>query len=101
VLHFDEVRYLRHVLGEATENFLKELVKIMVQGCRYARDEMGKTIMICVSLDAYSEDEVDRRYHLLAKKAFEGEQFPVYPALGAPIKALSNLYRYKAQCRNS
>ena len=101
ILHFDEVRYLRHVLGEATENFLKELVKIMVQGCRYARDEMGKTIMICVSLDAYSEDEVDRRYHLLAKKAFEGEQFPVYPALGASIKALSNLYRYKVQYRNS
>jgi acyl-CoA synthetase (NDP forming) len=101
VLHFDEVRYLRHVLGEATENFLKELVKIMVQGCRFARDEMGKTIMVCVSLDAYSEDEVDRRYHLLAKKAFERERFPVYPALGAAIRALSNLYRYKAQCRNS
>jgi len=100
VLHFDEVRYLRLVLGEAIENFLKELVKIMVQGCRYARDERGKTIMICVSLDAYSEDGEDRRYHLLAKKAFESEQFPVYPALGASIKALSNLYRYKAQCRN-
>jgi len=100
VLHFDEVRYLRYVLGEATENFLKELVKLMVQGCRYARDKMGKTIMICVSLDAYSQDEEDRRYHLLAKKAFESEQFPVYPALGASIKALSNLYRYKAQCRN-
>lgn len=100
VLHFDEVRYLRQVLGEATENFLKELVKIMVQGCRYARDEMGKTIMICVSLDAYSEDEVDRSYHFLAKKAFESERFPVYPSLGASIKALSNLYRYKAQCRN-
>jgi acyl-CoA synthetase (NDP forming) len=100
VLHFDEVRYLRHVLGEATENFLKELIKIMVQGCRYARDEMGKTIMICVSLDAYSEDEVDRSYHLLAKKAFEREQFPVYPALSASIKALSNLYRYKAQSSN-
>jgi acetyltransferase len=100
VLHFDEVRYLRHVFGEATENFLKELVKIMVQGCRYARDEMGKAIMVCVSLDAYSEDEEDRRYHLLAKKAFESEQFPVYPALGASIKALSNLYRYKARCCN-
>jgi acyl-CoA synthetase (NDP forming) len=99
VVHFDEVRYLRLVLGEATENFLKELVKIMVQGCRYARDERGKTIMICVSLDAYSEDEKDRMYHLLAKKAFESEQFPVYPALGASIKALSNLYRYTAQRR--
>jgi acyl-CoA synthetase (NDP forming) len=100
VLHFDEIRYLRQVLGEAFENFLKELVKIMVQGCRYARDEMGKTIMVCVSLDAYSEDEEDRRYHLLVKKAFESERFPVYPALGDSIKALSNLYRYRAQCRN-
>jgi len=100
VLHFDEVRYLRHVFGEATEDFLKELVMIMIQGCTYARDEMGKTIMICVSLDAYSEDEEDRRYHLLAKKAFESEQFPVYPALGASIKALSNLYRYTARCHN-
>jgi acetyltransferase len=87
VLHFDEVRYLRNVLGEAMDNFLNELVKIMVQGCKYARDEMGKTIMVCVALDAYSEDEEDREYHLLAKRAFESEQFPVYPALGASIKA--------------
>jgi acyl-CoA synthetase (NDP forming) len=100
VLHFDEVRYLRNVLGEAMDNFLKELVKIMVQGCKYARDEMGKTIMVCVALDAYSEDEEDREYHLLAKRAFESEQFPVYPALGASIKALANLCKYEARCRN-
>jgi acyl-CoA synthetase (NDP forming) len=97
VLHFDEVRYLRQVLGQAFEGFLKELVEIMVQGCRYARDEMGKTVMVCVSLDTYSEDEEDRRYHLLAKKAFEHDQLPVYPALGASIKALANLYGYSAQ----
>jgi acyl-CoA synthetase (NDP forming) len=97
VLHFDEVRYLRHVLGEATEGFLRELVEMMVQGCRYARDEMGKAVMICVSLDAYSDDEVDRKYHLFAKRAFESEEFPVYPSLGASIKALSNLYRYRVQ----
>jgi acetyltransferase len=93
VLHFDEVRYLRQVLGQGFEDFLEELVESMVQGCRYARDEMGKTVMVCVSLDAYSEDEEDRRYHLLAKKAFERDQFPVYPALGASIKALASLYR--------
>jgi acyl-CoA synthetase (NDP forming) len=97
VLHFDEVRYLRHVLGQAMENFLKQLVTTLVDGCKYARDEAGKTVVICVSLDAYSQDEVDRGYHFLAKKAFENEQFPVYPALGASIKALSNLYRCKAQ----
>lgn len=97
VLHFDEVRYLRHMFGTGTESFLKELVGNMVEGCRYARDRMSKPVMVCVSLDAYSEDELDRRYHLLAKKAFENEQFPVYPSLGASIRALSNLYRYKAQ----
>ena len=101
VLHFDEVRYLRHMFGEATENFLKELIEIMVQGCKYARDEMGKTVIICVALDAYSEDEEDRRYHFLAKRVFENERFPVYSSLGASIKALSNLYRYKARCYNS
>jgi len=101
ILHFDEVRYLRYALGEAFEDLLNELTRIMVQGCKYARDEMGKTIMICVSLDAYSEDEEDRMYHLLVKKAFELERFPVYPALGAAIKALSNLYKYKAEYRSS
>ncbi len=99
VLHFDEVRYLRQVLGRAFEGFFKELVEIMVQGCGYARDEMGKTVMVCVSLDAYSEDEEDRRYHLLAKKAFERDLLPVYPTLGASIKALANLCRYRAQRR--
>ena len=98
ILHFDEVRYLRQVLGEGFEDFLNRLVKIMVQGCIYARNEMGKTVMICVSLDAYSEDEADRRYHMQVKKAFEHERFPVYPALGAAIKALSNSYRYGVQC---
>ena len=54
---------------------------------------MSKTVMVCVALDAYSEDEDDRRYHLMAKKAFEAERFPVHPALGPSIKALLNLYR--------
>ncbi len=97
VLHFDEVSYLRRVLGDAVEDLLRDLIKVMVEGCRYARDAMGKTVMVCVALDAYSEDEEDRRYHLLAKKAFEDERFPVYPALGASIKALFNLYRYSSQ----
>jgi len=97
VLHFDEIRYLRHVLGEGFGRFLGTLIETMVEGCKYARDEMDKAVIVCVSLDAYSQDENDRRDHLLAKKAFESAGFPVYPALGASIKALANLYRYKAQ----
>ena len=58
--------------------------------------KLGKTVMVCVALDAYSEDQDDRRYHMMAKKAFEEERFPVYPALGPSIMALSNLCRYAA-----
>lgn len=101
ILHFDEVSYLRRVLGDSIEALLKGLIEVMVAGCRHARDTRGKTVMICVALDAYSEDEEDRRYHLMAKRAFEAERFPVYPALGASIKALHSLYRYSVQCGSS
>jgi acyl-CoA synthetase (NDP forming) len=97
VLHFDEVGYLRRALGDALEGYLRELIDIMLLGCRYARDQMGKTVMTCVALDAYSDDEEDRRYHFLVRKALVDGQFPVYPSLGASIRALANLYRYSAQ----
>jgi hypothetical protein len=93
VLHLDEINYLRHVLGGAFEAHFKELVELLVNGCRYARDEIGKPVMICISLEAYSEDEEDRRYHLMVKKAFEDERFPVYPTLRDSIKALFILYK--------
>ncbi|MFP3898073.1 MAG: acetate--CoA ligase family protein [Dehalococcoidia bacterium] len=96
VLHFDEVAYLRRVLGAELEGYLRDLIGLMIEGCRYARDEMRKTVMVCVALDAYSEDEEDRRQHLLAKKAFEDSGFPVYSSLGASIRALSVLYRYRS-----
>ena len=94
VLHFDEVKYLRRAWGEAFEGRLKELVNVMVNGCEYVRDEIRKPVMLCVSLDAYSEDEEDRMYHLMVKKAFESRQFPVYPSIKASMKALFNLYSY-------
>jgi acyl-CoA synthetase (NDP forming) len=99
VLDFGGVGYLRHVLGDTFEDRLKEFIRLIIEACRHARDEMGKTVMICISLDVYLEDEEDRRANLLAKKRFESERFPVYPSLGGSIKALSSLYRYKAQSR--
>jgi len=99
ILHFDEISYLRRVLGEALESHLKTLIDLMISGCQYARDGIGKPVIICVSLDAYSEDEDDRKDHLIVKKAFEEKQFPVYPSLNDSIKALFNLYRYSAQLR--
>jgi len=97
ILHFDEINYLRHVLGGAFEGHLRELTELLVNGCRYARNEIGKPVMICISLDAFSEDEEDRRYHLMVKKAFEDERFPVFPTLRDTIKALFNLYRIGTQ----
>jgi acyl-CoA synthetase (NDP forming) len=99
VLDFGGVGYVRRELGDAFEDYLRKFIEVIIQGCRYARDETGKTVMICISLDVYSEDEEDRKAHLLAKKAFESERFPVYPSLGASIKALSNLYRYTTRGR--
>ena len=101
VLHFDEVGYLRRALGGALEGYLRELTDIMVLGCRYARDEMGKTVMACVALDAYSDDDEDRRCHLLVRKALVDGQFPVYPSLGASIRALANVYKCSAQRRKT
>ena len=97
ILHFDEINYLRRVLGTAFEGHLKDVVQLMVSGCRYARDEIGKPVMICISLETYSEDEEDRRYHLMVKKTFEDERFPVFPTLRDTIKALYNLYRIGIQ----
>ena len=92
IIHMDEINYLRRVLGPAFEGHLKEVVSLMVDGCRYARDEMGKPVMMCISMETYTKDEEDRRYHLLVKKTFEDERFPVFPTLRDTIKALYNLY---------
>ena len=97
ILHFDEINYLRRVMGNTLETHLQQLVRLMLSACRYVRDELGKPVLICVSLDAYSEDEDDRRYHLMVKKAFDEEGFPVYPTLSASIRAVVNLYKYSSQ----
>jgi acyl-CoA synthetase (NDP forming) len=100
ILHFDEILYLRRVLGSAFDGHFKELIKLLIDGCRYARDEIGKPVMICISMETYSEDEDDREYHLIIKKAFEDERFPVFPTLRDTIKALYNLYRIGLRYNN-
>ncbi|MDD5313592.1 MAG: CoA-binding protein [Dehalococcoidia bacterium] len=97
ILHMDEINYLRRILGEAFEGHLKEVVGLMVDGCLYARDEIGIPVMICISMETYTDDETDRRYHLMVKKIFEDERFPVFSTLRDTIKALYNLYRLGIQ----
>jgi acyl-CoA synthetase (NDP forming) len=45
-------------------------------------------------LDPYLEDEEDRHYNLMIKRAFAAKGFPVYSSLDAGIKALSNLCKF-------
>jgi acyl-CoA synthetase (NDP forming) len=100
ILHFDEILYLRRVLGSAFDSHFNELIELLIDGCLYARDEIGKPVMTCISMETYSEDEEDRKYHILIKKAFEDERFPVFPTLRDTIKALYNLYRIGLRFRN-
>jgi len=93
IVHMDEINYLRRVLGPVFEGHLKEVIDLMLIGCLYARDEIGKPVMLCISMEIFTEDEEDRRYHLMVKKAFEDQRFPVFPTLRDTIKALFNLYR--------
>ncbi|HSR11494.1 MAG TPA: CoA-binding protein, partial [Thermodesulfobacteriota bacterium] len=94
IFQFDQFRYLRRALGEGVGAHMEKLIPLMVEGCRAARDEEGKPVAACISLDAYLEDEEDRRYNLRIKSAFDEAGFPVYSNLDAAMRVVSNLYRY-------
>jgi len=97
VLHIDELKYWRQILAEELEGFVRKILGFMIDACEYARDEIKKPVMICVSLESYSEDEEDRKCHLMVKKEFENKGFPVYPTLDGAIKTLANLYKYRTR----
>jgi len=97
VLHIDELKYWRQILAEELESFVRKVIGFMIDGCEYARDEIKKPVMICVSLETYSEDEEDRKCHLMVKKEFESRGFPVYPTLEGAIKTLFNLHKYRTR----
>ncbi|MDO9514540.1 MAG: CoA-binding protein [Syntrophales bacterium] len=94
VFQFDQVRYLRRILGQGLDAHMKRLIELMVEGCEQARQKEHKPVMITVSLDPYLEDEEDRYYNLLLKRTFVARGFPVYATLDATVKATANLCRY-------
>jgi acyl-CoA synthetase (NDP forming) len=97
VLHIDELKYWKQILAEELEDFVRKVIGFMIDACEYARDEIKKPVMICVSLETYSEDEEDRKCHLMVKKEFENRGFPVYPTLEGAIKTLFNLHKYRTR----
>ena len=66
----------------------------MLEGCQHAREKEKKPVMISIALDPYLEDEEDRNYNLMIKRAFTAKGFPVYANLDAAIKTLSHLYKF-------
>ncbi len=98
ILQFDQFRYLRRVLGKNIGAHMERLIDLMVEGCQHTRERERKPVLVTVSLDPYLEDEEDRHYNLMIKRAFTAKGFPVYSNTEATIKALSNLCRY-SECR--
>jgi acyl-CoA synthetase (NDP forming) len=94
VFQFDQFRYLRRVLGRKVETHMEQLIDLMVEGCQHCREKEKKPVLVTVSLDPYLEDEEDRHYNLMIKRAFEASGFPVYSSMDAAIKVLSNLCRF-------
>jgi acyl-CoA synthetase (NDP forming) len=91
VFQFDQFRYLRRVLGRSVDTHMKRLINLMVEGCLYCREKEKKPVLATVSLDPFLEDQEDRDYNLMIKRAFAAKGFPVYSSTDAAIKVLSNL----------
>ena len=81
-------------LSLRTSEDMERLIELMIEGCEHARQKEHKPVMITVSLDPYLEDEEDRHYNLLLKRAFAARGFPVFANLNATVKAAANLCRY-------
>jgi acyl-CoA synthetase (NDP forming) len=99
VFQFDQFRYLRRILGKKVEAHMKQLIELMVEGCQRSREKEKKPVFVTVSLDPYLEDEEDRHYNLMIKRAFAARGFPVYSNMDAAIKALSNLCKFSLSRR--
>ena len=101
VFQFDQFRYLRRALGKGVEAHMKVLIGLMVGGCLHAREKEKKPTLICVTLDPYLEDDEDRTYNLMIKRAFSEKGFPVYPSLEGAVKTLSHLCNFALRRRPS
>jgi len=96
ILQFDIIRFMTMMWGEGTEEKLKAISDDFLAGCRYARDEADKLVMITLALDAYTDNEMERRLSVMLKKMCEDAGFPVFPSLKAAITTASYMCRYAA-----
>ncbi|MFA5064439.1 MAG: CoA-binding protein [Dehalococcoidia bacterium] len=96
ILQFDIIRFMTLMWGDGTEEKLRAIAEDFLAGCRFARDEAGRLVIITVAIDAYTDNEAERRMTLLAKKMCEEAGFPVAASLREAIRAVSYMYKYAA-----
>jgi hypothetical protein len=80
--------------GESAEEKLRAIAADFLAGCRYARDEAGRLVMIAIYLDPYTDNEMERRLSTMLKKMCEEEGFPVCSSLKEAIRVVSYMCRY-------
>jgi len=79
--------------GQAGER-LEVIARNFLEGCRYARDEAGKLVLITVYLDPYTDHEQERQLSFFLKKLCQSQGFPVYLTLNEAIRTVAYMYRY-------
>jgi acyl-CoA synthetase (NDP forming) len=93
VVQFDQFRYIRRILKQGVGDHVKILTEVILRGVNKVRSTINKPVLFSVILDAYSEDQDERRYSIQMKAAFEKEGYAVYPALDPAMKSVARLYQ--------
>jgi hypothetical protein len=94
VIMFDQFRYIRRVRKDEAYGHMKTVIEMLLEGSDYCRRVLGKPVFLAASLDPFLEDEEDRNANLMLKRAFEQNNYPVYPAADVTVRSLSKLLMY-------
>ena len=94
ILQFDVIKFMVRMWGGQAGEQLEVIARNFLEGCRYARDEAGKLVLITVYLDPYTDHEQERQLSFFLKKLCQSQDFPVYPTLNEAIRTVAYMYRY-------
>lgn len=94
LLQFDVIRFMIGMWGDKVEERFKVVTDRILEGCLYARNKEGKTVIISMFLDSYTENELERKLSMAFKQRCEAEGFPVFPTLREAVRTLSNMHKY-------
>jgi acyl-CoA synthetase (NDP forming) len=97
VVQFDQFRYIRRILKQGVVDHVRILTEVILRGVNRVRSTIDKPVLFSVILDAFSEDEDERKYSIQMKAAFEKEGFVVYPALDPAMRSVARLYQFAAE----